>query len=142
MACGSEEALRDPVRHWLVAQGFTVRDEVRFNGRVADLVGVRGDDVVAVELKLRDWKGAHVQAKAYQVGAPRTFVALPLARALKVHPAKTSRFEDSGVGLLGVDVDDASVRVLVEADPSDRTLPFLAEGLRTRRVGRSRSTRR
>lgn len=141
MAPRFEESLRRPVRHWLTGHGFAVRDEVPFNGRIADIVAVRGREVVAVELKVRDWKQAHVQAKAYQVGAPRSYVALPLARALKVHPAKSSRFEESGVGIVGVDLDDDRVRVLLEARPSDRALPFLVEGLRRGRVGRPRRWR-
>lgn len=124
-----EEGLRPPVREHLEATGFEVRDEVRFNGRVADLVGVRGDQVVAVELKLRDWTTAHDQAKAYQVGAHRAAVALPHGKAESV-AAKQSRFEESGVGLWGVTWPGGEVEVLRRSEPADRTLPFLAAALR------------
>lgn len=129
-----EEGLRSPVRRHLEAAGFDVRDEVRFNGRVADLVGTRGGRVVAVELKLRDWTTAHAQAKAYQVGAHRTAVALPHSKAVSVE-AKQTRFEESGVGLWGVTWPDGDVKRIRAAEPADRTLPFLAEALREGELG-------
>jgi hypothetical protein len=39
-------------------------------GRRADLIGTRDDALVAVELKLRDWREALRQAIAYQLAAP------------------------------------------------------------------------
>jgi hypothetical protein len=140
MAPDREEALRDPVRDHLAAAGYDVRDEVRFNGRVADLVGVRGDRVVAVELKLRDWTTAHAQAKAYQVGAHRTVVALPHEKAVPVE-AKQTRFEASGVGLWGVTFPAGDVKRLRRAREADRTLPFLAEALRDGALRRDPSPR-
>lgn len=161
----TEEDLRPHVRRHFEDLGYAVLDEVPFNGRVADLVAVRDgpaasggpgdpgepgdpgasarrDDVVAVELKLSDWQKAHVQAKAYQLGARRTYVALPLGKARRVAADHAARFQRSGVGLLGVQVaartSFGAVRRLLEARPSDRTLPFLAEGLATGRVGRRR----
>lgn len=126
----AEEALRAPVARYLAAQGYAVHHEVRFNGRIADVLGVQGDDVVAVELKLSDWRGAHVQAKAYQVGARRTFVALPLHRIPRIERrGGLERFHASGVGLLGVPWPQGDVRCVLDARSSDRTLPFLAHAL-------------
>lgn len=124
----SEEALRHPVRTHLERRGFRVRDEVRFNGRVADLVGARDGEVVAVELKLDDWRQALTQARAYQVGAPLSYVALPAPTARGVADRHRDAFAAEGVGLLGVDPPDG-VAVEIRAEPSDRTLPFLAEAL-------------
>lgn len=134
MSVREEAALRPPVRDHLRSRGYRVRDEVRFNGRIADLVGVRDDRVVAVELKLRDWTTALDQARAYQVGAPFAYVALPLERARRV-AGTAEGFRDAGVGLLGVE-PPRRVEELLAARRSDRTLPFLAEGLREGRVGR------
>lgn len=124
----SEEGLRYPVRSFLQRRGYRVQDEVRFNGRIADLVASRDDRVVAVELKLEDWETALTQARAYQVGAPLAYVALPDPVAGEVVDRHEAAFVADGVGLLGVDPPDR-VEVLVDADPSDRTLPFLAEAL-------------
>lgn len=124
----SEEGLRYPVRSFLERQGYRVRDEVRFNGRIADLVGARDGEVVAVELKLDDWREALTQARAYQVGAPLSYVALPRPTACEVADRNRDAFAADGVGLVAVD-PPGDVEVLVEAEPSDRTLPFLAEAL-------------
>ncbi len=136
-----EEALRDPVASWFEDRGFHVRHEVYFNGRVADLVSTRAEEVVAVELKLRDWTTALTQARAYQLGASRCYVALPHGRVARLE-RKLQRFRDAGVGLLSVTWPDAEVREVVEPEPSDRTLPFLEAGLREGRLARERARRR
>lgn len=136
-----EEALRDPVATWLQDHGYAVRHEVYFNGRVADLVATTDDAVVAVELKLRDWTTALTQARAYQLGASRVYVALPHDRVVRLD-GKLQRFRDAGVGLLGVTWPGGEVREVVEPAPSDRTLPFLETGLREGRLARERERRR
>ncbi len=139
-----EEDLRAPVRAWLERQGYTVKDEVWINGRIADLFAYQGgDEPVAVELKLTDWKTAVRQAESYQLGALYTYIALPILHVPKIlRQARTLRSRN--VGLLGVapgvgggfrrasegepskTVGDPDVRELVEPAPSERFLPFLA----------------
>lgn len=142
----SEEAdLRAPVRGFLEHQGYTVRDEVWINGRIADIYAYRGDDEpVAVELKLTDWKTAIRQAEAYQLGAVYTYIALPVVHVSKIM-RQASGLRSRNVGLLGVapgtgdgfrrasqapeakGPGDPDVCELVEPGPSERFLPFLAE---------------
>lgn len=139
-----EEDLRAPVRGWLEGKDYTVRDEVWINGRIADLYAYQeGDEPVAVELKLTDWKTAVRQAEAYQLGALFTYIALPLLHVPKIlRQARTLRSRN--VGLLGVSpgvgggfrrasedgvdevVGSPDVRELIEPAPSERFLPFLA----------------
>ncbi len=95
--------------------------------RRADLVGASESEVVAIELKLRDWREALRQATAYQVGADRSYVAMPLAAAARAHRHRY-RFEAEGVGLLAVD-DLGVVRVPIDARPSPRMLPFVRDGI-------------
>lgn len=139
-----EEDLRDPVRGFLEAEGYTVRDEVWINGRIADLYAYRGDDEpVAVELKLTDWKTAVRQAEAYQLGAVYTYIALPLIHVPKIM-RRSQALRSRNVGLLGVapgvgdgfkkaseelehERGEPDVRELLEPGSSDRFLPFLAE---------------
>ncbi len=94
-------------------------------GRWADLVGARESEIVAVELKLRDWRAALRQATAYQVGADRAWVAMPLAEASRAYRHR-HRFEAEGVGLLAVD-DQGRVRAPLPAATSPRLLPFVRE---------------
>ena len=105
-----------------------VYGEVEIAGRWADLVAVSDEEVVAVELKLRAWREAIRQAIAYQLGADRSFVALPLARAQDAHRHRFA-FEREGVGLLAVDAS-ARVRTVLPAASSPRRMPFIADDLR------------
>jgi hypothetical protein len=126
-----ERALAPPVTRHLRAGGYRTFEEVYFNGRIADVVGVKGEEVVAVELKLRDFKQAHRQAVAYQVGCHRTFVGLPLERALECLRRHRHEFEESGAGLLAVRMPAGDVRELLPARHHEgRFLPFLADALR------------
>lgn len=126
-----ERELAPPVARHLLAAGYTTWLEVPFNGRIADVLGVKGDEVVAVELKLRDFRGAHRQAVAYQVGCHRTWVGVPLPIALDAMRRHRHAFETSGAGLLAIHVPDGSVRELLPARKHEgRFLDFLADGLK------------
>lgn len=122
-----EADLSPPLSAWLEAEGYTVWPEVPIVARRADLVGARGSEVVAIELKLRDWREALRQATAYQVGADRSFVAMPLAAASRAYRHRF-RFESEGVGLLAVD-DRGGVRAPIPARSSERLLPFVRDGI-------------
>ena len=123
-----ENDLRSPIREWLRSEGFECADELVVGDRRADVVGFREDSVVAVELKLTDWRTALRQAMAYQVAADRAWVAMPLAHASRAF-CHRGRFEAEGVGLLAVD-DRGGPRQAIPAGPSPRVLPFATEGLR------------
>ncbi len=120
-----EAQLAPPVTAWLQGTGCRVEAEVPILGRRADLIGAREDELVAVELKLRDWREALCQARAYQLAADRVWVAMPLAAASSAYRARW-RFEAERIGLLAVD-DSGTVRTPIAASPSPRLLPFLRE---------------
>ncbi len=122
-----EAQLAAPVTAWLRETGCHVEAEVPILGRRADLVGARDGELVAVELKLRDWREALRQAMAYQLAADRAWVAMPLAAASSAYRARW-RFEAEGIGLLAVD-EGGGVRAPIPATPSPRLLPFLREGV-------------
>lgn len=126
-----ERELAPPVARHLQRQGYRTFLEVPFNGRIADVLGVRGEEVVAVELKLRDFREAHRQAMAYQVGCHRTWVGVPLPTALDALRRHGHAFAQSGAGLLAVHVPDGSVRELLPARKHEgRFLDYLADGLK------------
>lgn len=132
------------MRSYLEDQGYTVRDEVWINGRIADLYGYQDDgEPVAVELKLTAWKKALRQAVAYQLGAVYTYIALPVVHVPKIM-RQASALRSRNVGLLGVapgtgdgfrradepptdEPGEPDVRELVEPAPAERFLPFLAK---------------
>lgn len=123
-----EVHLADPVAAFLRTRGYDPFHEVYFNGRIADLLAVRDGELVAVELKLRDYKAAHRQAMAYQVGCHLSYVALPLPTARLCLRKHRGAFEDSGVGLLAVHAGEVR-EALVARHHEKRFLPFLADGL-------------
>ena len=127
-----EKELAAPVGAFFARQGYESFFEVSFNGRIADVIALRGEEVVAVELKLRDHKQALRQAMAYQVGCHRSFVGVPLETALQALRRERHAFETSGTGLLAV--EDGDVRELLPARLHEtRHLPFMADALKALR---------
>jgi hypothetical protein len=95
------------------------------------LLGVSGD-VVAVELKLGDWKRALSQASLNQLWADLSYIVIPQSRESAISACEVAR--SYGVGVVEVGVDTASVRVVAVAsrlvDPSRRSrlLELVASG--------------
>src|SRR5207249_4434463 len=90
-----------PVHRFLEARGFEVLDEKRLFSRKIDIVARKRGEVVAVELKLREWKDAIEQARLNLRVSNYSYVALedPLARFA------SRLFLDAienGIGLLSV----------------------------------------
>ncbi len=122
-----EEELRRPVAEFLRRRGRKVHHEVPINGRIADVVGV-GQDLVAVELKLSDWRGGLRQAMDYQLACSHAYLCLPFDKALRM-AYKAYYFEKEGVGVLGYIPGKGEIRVVIGSRPSRRLLPFLADFL-------------
>ncbi len=123
-----EEDLREPVAQYLSKLGFGVHHEVPILGRIADLLGVRAGEAVAVELKLALWRTAIGQARAYQLAAREVYVAMPRPAALRLEEHREA-FDVEGVGLLAVELPSGHVKPLWSARPSGRLLPFLTEAI-------------
>src|SRR2546426_965852 len=135
--CGDGMPLRErdlarPVAGHFAALGYRVFAEVGIAGRYADLVAYSSEELVAIELKLEDWKGALRQGMAYQLGTNRAFVAMPLARVQDVWRHRGA-FEREGVGLLAIDAAGCVRRVL-QAEFQARQFPRMRERLPGRRV--------
>jgi hypothetical protein len=126
-----------PVAAHFLGLGYEVFSEVEIAGRWADLVATGPEEVVAVELKVRDWRRAVRQSMAYQLAADRAFVALPLFRAQEAYRSRYA-FEREGIGLLAVDAQGV-VRTVLPPLPSPRRMPPLTEAVRDR-LGGSRTT--
>ena len=120
-----ESDLFEPVATWLHAAGFDVFDEVPILRHRADVVGLRGDGVTAIEMKLSKWDQALRQAIAYQLAADWAWVAMPLSAASRAYHERW-RFEAERVGLLAID-ERGGVRAPIAARPSPRLLPFVQE---------------
>lgn len=123
-----EAALLPPLRRWFEHAGFVVREEVRILWRRCDLLALSPSELIAVELKRTDWREALVQARAYQLGVDRAYVALPLSQAMAAAHHRY-RFERDGIGLFGVRGALRDPSEIIVARPSPRQLPALRESL-------------
>ncbi len=81
--------------------------------------------MTAIEMKMHRWAEALRQAIAYQLGADRVWVAMPLGAACRAYRQRWT-FQSEGVGLLAVD-DEGRVRSPILAAPSPRLLPFVRD---------------
>ncbi len=111
-----EDELRDPVERLFPDKEFIVRREVPFGLKRIDLVfKSKSDeqDIIAVELKLRNWKRAVWQAVHNRQIATRSYIAMPEGSAPHVDRAM---LRSLGLGLIVTDMKKA--RVLIPAQRS------------------------
>ena len=113
-----ESELIKPVSDYFKKQGYIVRYEVRIGFCRADIVAFKNDDITAVELKLRDWKKAVIQAKNYQLGSNYVYLAIPLWSAYNVLRKAEHYLNKEGIGLLIINEKTCNVRKLIDAKHS------------------------
>lgn len=118
-ACPAETALYAPVAAYLEAQGYTVRSEVQG----CDVVGVRGDEVIVIELKRSLTLGLLAQGVRRQSITPSVYVAIPRPphkarwwRQMRDQLAVVRRLE---LGLLLVATDGRKAGVDIVLHPED-----------------------
>ncbi len=123
----TEELMSRPVSEHFRSLGYQVYREAKVAGRWVDILAV-GKEIVAVELKIRNWREAFKQAMSYQLGAHYALVAMPLDH---VFPSMRSRhlFEREGVGLMAVSSVAGGVRILIDPQASPRLMPFVLDGV-------------
>ena len=117
-----ELELFKPVIDYFKSQGYIVRREVRIGFCRADIVAFKDGMVTAVELKLRDWKKAVIQAKNYQLGADYVYVTFPLMRSYNVLRKAEVTLEREGIGLLIVNEETVEVCKIINAKMSSKKL--------------------
>lgn len=74
--------------------------------------------IIAIELKLSDWKKALVQAQNYQLAADLVYIAFPLEKCELVIKRAKERLERKGIGLLAVDEKTKQVNIVLPAKKS------------------------
>ncbi len=135
-----EDLLFGPISEYFRTRGYRIYKEVQVAKRWVDVLAV-GEDLVAIELKVRDWRTALRQAVSYQLGVNYALVAMPLDH---VFPALKSRglFEKEGVGLMAISTSVGDVRTLIEPQVSPRLMPFVRDGVLSDKNGQSGKPRR
>jgi len=113
-----ELELIKPVSDYFKKQGYIVKNEIKIGYCRADLVAFKNDEVVAVELKLSDWKKAIVQAKNYQLAADYVYLAFPLLKAYNILKKAEHILKKEGIGLLIVKEKNCEISKIIESKVS------------------------
>ncbi len=117
-----EHELRPPVTHYFQQQGYQVFSEIRIGYCRADLIALNNTHVIAVELKLSDWKKALIQLKNYQLGADYVYLAVPLMNIYSLLRKHQYTLIGNHIGVLTVNEHTKQVHTLISAQQSTKTL--------------------
>lgn len=107
-----------PVEHYYQTGGYRVKREVPMKNKVIDIVCQDDEEIIAIEVKVRNWKKALKQAIIYQLCANKTYVALyhKYSRCIK-----KQLFLRYGVGLIEI---DGSIIIKIESQKNVALNPF------------------
>lgn len=131
-----ECALYPPVRDMLVGWGFIVRGEVG----CCDVVAIRDDDLIAVELKTAFNTKLLIQATRRQRSCDSVYVAVPGASGARDRRGMLHLLRRLELGLIEVDVESEPVRARVVFHPvvlERRGNPRQRRAMLTEMAGRS-----
>ena len=95
-----EKEMYPQIESFLENEGFNCSREVQFLNRHIDLVGVNDDKIIAIEIKIKDWKKALQQALTCRLCVHETYVAMWHEF---IHRIPVDLFEEYGIGLMSVD---------------------------------------
>ena len=117
-----ESELIKPVSDYFKNKGYKVRYEIRIGFCRADIVAFKNNKTTAVELKLRDWKKAIIQAKNYQLGSNFVYLAVPLSRAYNILRKAEHYLRKERIGLLIVNEKTHDVKRYINAKLSKKQI--------------------
>lgn len=83
-----EVQLSEPVRSRFESLGFKIYCEVRFYGRNVDMVGIRGNEIIAIELKCKLNDKVIEQARSNQLFANKSYIAVDKTALDKIETCK------------------------------------------------------
>ena len=115
-----ELELIKPVSDSFKKQGYSIKREIRIGFCRADLVAFNKNEVIAIELKINDWKKAVVQAKNYQLSADYVYLAVPLFKVYKILRKAEYYLKKESIGLLIVKEHNCEVRKIINAKLSKK----------------------
>lgn len=114
-----EDHLMIPVGNLWRDRGARLAYEVPLHSRFVDMVALEESaTLVAIELKVRDWRTALRQAVVAQIAADETYIAIWHTYA---HRVDRALLVATRVGL--VVVEDRTAKVVLSAQPSKITIP-------------------
>ena len=117
-----ELELCKPVSDYFKKQSYKVFYEIRIGFCRADIVCFKNKEVIAVELKLKNWKKAIIQAKNYQLGVDFVYIAVPLMKSYNILRKAEDKLKNEGIGFLVINEKDSEVRKIINAKSSKRKI--------------------
>jgi len=117
-----EKNLRKPVRQFFESKNYTVFDEVKLFQRGIDIIAKRRSTIIAVELKMRNWRRAVQQACLDLRVSDYAFIALPETIWSRIDWRIYYEAYNHGLGLLSVDGEASQI---MRPDRSKRIQPSL-----------------
>lgn len=117
----SELEMQQEIAELLRKRGFDVYLEVPFLSRSIDIVAVKNGKILAVELKLSDWRKAIAQSADHLHGADQSFICLP--RKTRINDEMIDMVLANGIGLMFYDREENEVEEVLPASDSELVWP-------------------
>lgn len=117
-----ESELIKPVSDYFKKNGYIVRYEIRIGFCRADIVAFKNDEIIAIELKLSDWKKAMAQAKNYQLGCNYVYLAFPLSKVYNILRKAEYFLKKEGIGLLVINETTSNVCKIIDSKCSKKQM--------------------
>lgn len=94
-----EKEIVPKVKKFFGKRGYKTYREVRIKRRRMDLVCLEGNELVAIEVKVKNWKRALQQAVVYRLCADKVWVSI---WHKNVHNIEKGLFDKYGIGVLNI----------------------------------------
>lgn len=129
MGFNYEHELVLPIHSYFASKAEFVFYEVSIGFCRADMVIFQKNDVIiAIELKLADWKKALIQAQNYQLATDFVYMAFPSSKCELVLKRAESQLRKKGIGLLSIDEETQQVKDALSAKRSGFMFGRLTKG--------------
>ena len=119
-----EKNLLRVLKPFLEEQGIQYKKEVTFLERRIDIVGMRGEEIFAFELKVSDWKKVLSQAITCKICCDYSYIAMWHEHC----PEDLEKFEMYGIGVLAV---SSVIEKRLEAKKSSIKHRTLVKGMKS-----------
>ena len=113
-----EKELYSPILK-LFGEGYFSAEDVPLGPKLVDLAftSKSADKVIAIEVKVKNWKQALRQALNYQLAADESYVAIAKNHSNSIDH---DRFRSLGIGLILVDLDAKKAGIAIQPKQSNR----------------------
>ncbi len=115
-----EIELIKPVIDYFTERKYQIFREVKIGFCRADIVAIKKDETVAIELKLKNWKKALVQARNYKFGSDYVYIAFPLMKSYNVLKKAENVLRKEGIGFLTINEETQNIKEIVKPKKSNQ----------------------